>query len=241
VPFVAKAVGSPIAAIAVRVMAGEPLSAFTLKSPETAHISVKEAVMPFNRFPGVDTLLGPEMRSTGEVMGIDTSFSRAFLKAQLGAGTALPESGTAFVSVKDGDKNGLIVEASRILHELGFRLVATAGTARFLALHQIPAARVNKVYEGRPHVVDLMKDGGVQVVFNTTEGAQSIADSREIRALALSGRIPYYTTAAGSRAAALAMRNRLEGELEVTALQDYAAAGVADAQAKPARLIPANR
>jgi carbamoyl-phosphate synthase large subunit len=220
VPFVAKAVGSPIAAIAARVMAGEPLSAFTLKSPETEHIAVKEAVMPFNRFPGVDTLLGPEMRSTGEVMGLDRTFSRAFLKAQLGAGTALPQSGTAFVSVKEGDKNGLIVEASRILHELGFSLVATSGTASFLGQHQIPTRRINKVYEGRPHIVDLMKDGGVQVVFNTTEGAQSIADSREIRSLALSGRIPYYTTAAGSRAAALAMQNRLEGELDVTALQN---------------------
>jgi carbamoyl-phosphate synthase large subunit len=160
------------------------------------------------------------MRSTGEVMGLDRTFSRAFLKAQLGAGTALPQSGTAFVSVKEGDKNGLIVEASRILHELGFSLVATSGTASFLGQHQIPTRRINKVYEGRPHIVDLMKDGGVQVVFNTTEGAQSIADSREIRSLALSGRIPYYTTAAGSRAAALAMQNRLEGEMDVTALQN---------------------
>ena len=241
VPFVAKATDSAIAAIAARVMAGEPLSAFplrppypdgvgpddplpyadpmTLADPQTPWFSVKEAVMPFNRFPGVDTLLGPEMRSTGEVMGWDRTFPRAFLKAQMGAGTALPQSGTLFVSVKDSDKNDLLVEATRILHDLGFRLLATGGTAAFLAAHDIPATRVNKVYEGRPHIVDTLKDGGVQIVFNTTEGSQSISDSRAIRALTLSGKIPYYTTAAGARAAALAMQNRLEGELTVRSLQ----------------------
>ncbi len=220
VPFVAKAVGSPIAGIAARVMAGEPLSAFELKAPETPHIAVKEAVLPFNRFPGVDTILGPEMRSTGEVMGLDRTFSRAFLKAQIGAGTNLPTSGTVFISVKDSDKNPLMLEAARIMAGLGFKIVATGGTASFLKENGVPTDRINKVYEGRPHIVDLMKDGGVQVVFNTTEGAQSVADSREIRALALSGKIPYYTTAAGSRAAALAMQNRLEGDLEVMAIQE---------------------
>ena len=241
VPFVAKATDSAIAAIAARVMAGEPLSAFplrapypkgtgpddplpfadplTLADPDTPWFSVKEAVMPFNRFPGVDTLLGPEMRSTGEVMGWDRTFPRAFLKAQIGAGTALPTTGTLFVSVKDGDKTDVLLEASRILHELGFRILATDGTQRFLAAHAIPATRVNKVYEGRPHIVDTLKDGGVQIVFNTTEGTQSIADSRAIRSLTLSGRIPYYTTAAGARAAALAMRDRLEGDLRVRSLQ----------------------
>ena len=241
VPFVAKATDSAIAAIAARVMAGEPLAAFplrppypkgtgpddplpfadplTLADPDMPWFSVKEAVMPFNRFPGVDTLLGPEMRSTGEVMGWDRTFPRAFLKAQMGAGTALPTTGTLFVSVKEADKTDLLVEASRILHELGFRILATDGTQRFLASHAIPATRVNKVYEGRPHIVDTLKDGGVQIVFNTTEGAQSIADSRAIRSLTLSGRIPYYTTAAGARAAALAMRDRLEGDLRVRSLQ----------------------
>ncbi|MCB1353742.1 MAG: carbamoyl-phosphate synthase large subunit, partial [Rhodobacteraceae bacterium] len=223
VPFVAKAVGSPIAGLAARVMAGEPLANLPVKSPDISHIAVKEAVMPFNRFPGVDTILGPEMRSTGEVMGLDRSFSRAFLKAQLGAGTALPTQGTVFVSVKDSDKDELMLEAARIMTGLGFKLVATGGTASFLTENGIAATRVNKVYEGRPDIVDLMKDGGVQVVFNTTEGAQSIADSREIRALALSGKIPYFTTAAGSRAAALAMQNRLDGELEVMALQELQA------------------
>ena len=204
-------------------MAGEPLANLPVKSPDISHIAVKEAVMPFNRFPGVDTILGPEMRSTGEVMGLDRSFSRAFLKAQLGAGTALPTQGTVFVSVKDSDKDELMLEAARIMTGLGFKLVATGGTASFLTENGIAATRVNKVYEGRPDIVDLMKDGGVQVVFNTTEGAQSIADSREIRALALSGKIPYFTTAAGSRAAALAMQNRLDGELEVMALQELQA------------------
>jgi carbamoyl-phosphate synthase large subunit len=159
------------------------------------------------------------MRSTGEVMGWDRTFPRAFLKAQLAAGTALPAAGTLFVSVKDGDKSEVLLEAAELMHALGFRLLATAGTAAFLTAHAIPATRVNKVYEGRPHIVDTLKDGGVQIVFNTTEGAQSIADSRAIRALTLSGRIPYYTTAAGARAAALAMRDRLEGDLRVRSLQ----------------------
>jgi carbamoyl-phosphate synthase large subunit len=241
VPFVAKATDSAIAAIAARIMAGEPLAHFplrppypegvgpddplpyadplTLADPHTPWFSVKEAVMPFNRFPGVDTLLGPEMRSTGEVMGWDRTFPRAFLKSQLGAGTALPAHGTLFVSVKDGDKTEVLLEAARLMHELGFHLLATAGTQRFLAENGIPATRVNKVYEGRPHIVDTLKDGGVQIVFNTTEGTQSIADSRAIRALTLSSRIPYYTTAAGARAAALAMQNRLEGDLRVRSLQ----------------------
>ncbi len=241
VPFVAKATNSSIAAIAARVMAGEPLSNFparapypagvgpddpmpyadplTLADPDMPWFSVKEAVMPFNRFPGVDTLLGPEMRSTGEVMGWDRTFPRAFLKAQMGAGTNLPTSGTLFVSVKDADKTPTLLEATRILHDLGFKILATSGTAHFLTEHGIPTTRVNKVYEGRPHIVDTMKDGGVQIVFNTTEGTQSISDSRAIRALTLSGKIPYYTTAAGARAAALAMQDRLEGDLRVRSLQ----------------------
>ncbi len=241
VPFVAKATDSAIAAIAARVMAGEALSNFplrppypqgtgpdddlpfadplTLADPAMPWFSVKEAVMPFNRFPGVDTLLGPEMRSTGEVMGWDRSFPRAFLKAQMGAGTALPTTGALFVSVKDSDKTEVLLEATRILHSLGFKVLATSGTAAFLTAAGIPTTRVNKVYEGRPHIVDTMKDAGVQIVFNTTEGAQSISDSRAIRALTLSGKIPYYTTAAGARAAALAMRDRLDGDLRVRSLQ----------------------
>ncbi|MGB0496849.1 MAG: carbamoyl-phosphate synthase large subunit [Rubricella sp.] len=219
VPFVAKAVGSPIASIAARLMAGEKLGAFELKAPETKHISVKEAVLPFARFPGVDTLLGPEMRSTGEVMGLDTTFERAFLKAQMGAGVVLPEEGQVFISIKDADKGTLMLEAARTLHGLGFGILATSGTAAWLEAEGVSCTRVNKVYEGRPNIVDAMKNGEVQIVFNTTEGAQSVSDSREIRSTALYDKIPYYTTAAGARAAALAIRNAREGEIGVMAIQ----------------------
>ena len=220
VPFVAKAVGSPIAALAARAMAGERLDRFDLVDPSTPHTAVKEAVMPFARFPGVDTLLGPEMRSTGEVMGLDAGFPRAFLKSQLGAGTPLPTGGTAFVSVRDADKD-LIVQAGRILHRLGFTIVATGGTQAFLAANAVPAERINKVYEGRPHIVDRMKDGGITLVFNTTEGAQSVRDSFDIRATALRQKIPYYTTAAGAYAAAQAIAAISEADLGVRPLQDY--------------------
>ncbi|MEL6678984.1 MAG: carbamoyl-phosphate synthase large subunit, partial [Pseudomonadota bacterium] len=219
VPFVAKAVGSPIAAIAARLMAGETLDTFDLKPAEPDQIAVKEAVLPFARFPGVDTLLGPEMRSTGEVMGFDTTFERAFLKSQLGAGVILPEDGTVFVSVKDADKGPIMAEAVEIMAGLGFTLIATEGTATWLAELGLEAGRINKVYEGRPHIVDRMKDGAVQLVFNTTEGTQSVEDSRGIRSVALYDKIPYYTTAAGARAVARALRNAREGELGVMALQ----------------------
>jgi carbamoyl-phosphate synthase large subunit len=220
VPFVAKAVGSPIAAIAARLMAGEPLANFDLADPNTNHVAVKEAVLPFARFPGVDTLLGPEMRSTGEVMGLDRGFARAFLKSQLAAGTPLPEGGTAFVSVKDADK-ALIVPAARTLDRLGFSIIATGGTCDFLNARGVTAERVNKVYEGRPNIVDRMKDGLVTLVFNTTEGAQAVRDSFDIRATALAMKTPYYTTAAGAVAAARAIENLKEGTLEVAPLQDY--------------------
>ncbi|MEL6235135.1 MAG: carbamoyl-phosphate synthase large subunit [Pseudomonadota bacterium] len=223
VPFVAKAVGAPVAAIAAQVMAGTPLTGFRLPDPITPQFSVKEAVLPFARFPGVDTLLGPEMRSTGEVMGIDASFSRAFLKSQMGAGVSLPETGTVFISVRDEDKHGGMLETAKTLAELGFSILATTGTAEFLTADGIAATRINKVYEGRPHIVDRMKDGGVALVINTTDGAQSVSDSRGIRATALYARIPYYTTAAGARAAARAILNRRDGALEVRTLQSFAA------------------
>ena len=221
VPFVAKAVGSPIAAIAARIMAGEKLENFVLADPNTPHVAVKEAVLPFARFPGVDTLLGPEMRSTGEVMGLDTSFSKAFLKAQMGAGIELPMGGTVFMSIKDSDKGPLTLEAAQIVHDLGFNILATRGTAAFLNENNIKAELVNKVYEGRPDITDKMKDGDIHLVFNTTEGNQSVEDSREIRRIALYDRIPYFTTAAGARAAARAMRVMVEGEIEVFPLQSY--------------------
>ncbi|MBY5973517.1 carbamoyl-phosphate synthase large subunit [Ferrimonas balearica] len=220
VPFVAKAVGSPIASIAARVMAGEKLSTFDLVDPQIEGFAVKEAVLPFARFPGVDTLLGPEMRSTGEVMGYDTTFPRAFLKAQLGAGTVLPTEGRVFISIRDLDKTPEMLEAAQILAGLGFGLVATRGTANWLTEAGLACETVNKVYEGRPNIVDMLKDGGISLVLNTTEGAQSVEDSREIRSVALYDKIPYFTTAAGAQAAAQAMKSRIEGEIAVTALQE---------------------
>ena len=177
--------------------------------------------MPFNRFPGVDTILGPEMRSTGEVMGWARNFARAFYKAQLGAGTVLPEagSGAVFMSIKDADKGPEMLEAAQIVTELGFPILATRGTASWLQGQGIDAEPVNKVYEGGLTIVDRLKDGHVALVFNSTEGTAAVEDSRSIRAVALSDRIPYYTTAAGSHAAALAMQAREEGEVKVRALQ----------------------
>nr|WP_321510995.1 carbamoyl-phosphate synthase large subunit [uncultured Celeribacter sp.] len=221
VPFVAKAVTSPIASIAARLMAGEKLDAFDLVDPaSTGRFAVKEAVLPFARFPGVDTILGPEMRSTGEVMGSDASFARAFLKAQMGAGTDLPESGKVFVSVKNYDKKPKMVEAIKTLSDLGFEIVATRGTAKFLKENGVASTIVNKVYEGRPNIVDMMKNGDIALVLNTTEGNQAVEDSREIRSVALYDKIPYFTTAAASHAAAMAIKARLEGEIEVLSLQD---------------------
>ncbi|MCZ0813135.1 MAG: carbamoyl-phosphate synthase large subunit [Pseudomonadota bacterium] len=240
VPFVAKATDSAIASIAARLMAGEPLSNFphrgpypadtkpgtlpmadqmTLADPAMPWFSVKEAVMPFARFPGVDTILGPEMRSTGEVMGWDVSFARAFLKAQMGAGADLPEGGTVFFSIKDSDKTPQLVETAQLLVDLGFSLIATRGTAGFLGEHNIACEVVNKVYEGRPNIVDMLKDGQIALVMNTTEGAQAVEDSREIRSVALYDKIPYFTTAAGAHAAAQAMKARQDGELKVMPLQ----------------------
>ncbi|MCF6444067.1 carbamoyl-phosphate synthase large subunit [Nereida sp. MMG025] len=221
VPFVAKAVNSPIASIAAQVMAGAKLGDFTLVDPITDTFAVKEAVLPFARFPGVDTILGPEMRSTGEVMGSDKDFHMAFLKAQMGAGTDLPKDGTGkvFFSIKDADKSDDILEAATVLAGLGHKIMATRGTADFLKSTGLDIEVVNKVYEGRPNVVDQLKDGQISLVLNTTEGTQAIEDSREIRSVALYDKIPYFTTAAASHAAALAMKARSEGEIEVVALQ----------------------
>ncbi|HEX2255950.1 MAG TPA: carbamoyl-phosphate synthase large subunit, partial [Afifellaceae bacterium] len=214
VPFVAKTIGKPIAKIAARVMAGEKLAGFGLRNHDLSHIAVKEAVFPFARFPGVDTVLGPEMRSTGEVMGLDRSFPLAFAKSQLGAGQLVPAGGTAFVSVKDVDKPR-IVDAVQRLAALGFRIIATGGTQRYLAEQGIPCEKINKVLEGRPHIVDALKNGGVQLVFNTSEGAQALTDSRSLRRAALLHKVPYYTTLAGARAAALGIDALMGGQLEV--------------------------
>ena len=221
VPFVAKAVNSPIAAIAARVMAGEPLTNFELKSPNIKHICVKEAVLPFNRFPGVDILLGPEMRSTGEVMGRDTNFERAFFKAQLGAGIELPKKGNVFISVRDNDKSQKLIETVKVLTKLGFVIIATKGTAGYLAKNNLQSISINKVHEGRPNIVDMMKNKEIDLVMNTTEGTQAIEDSRSMRAVCLSDRIPYYTTLAASAAVAIAIQKWREGEIGVKSLQDY--------------------
>jgi carbamoyl-phosphate synthase large subunit len=221
VPFVAKAINSPIAAIAARVMAGEPLSNFDLKSPTPNHYAVKEAVMPFNRFPGVDALLGPEMRSTGEVMGLDKTFERAFWKSQLGASTPLPTSGTVFISVKEDDKGNAILEAANILLEQGFSILATGGTSLWLSDNGVHNTRVKKVYEGQPNIVDALKNSEIDLIFNTTQGSQSLKDSRAIRAAALSNKICYYTTAAASNAAAKAIKDTQNSKVEVNALQNY--------------------
>ena len=233
VPFVAKATDSAIAAIAARLMAGEPLSNFplrppyaqgvgpdtplplmdpnTLADPQTPWFSVKEAVLPFARFPGVDPVLGPEMRSTGEVMGWDRTFALAVLKAQMGAGTVLPTEGRVFLSIKDMDKTAALAAAMRDLVAMGFEIVATKGTATWLGSEGIPATPVNKVYEGRPNIVDRLKDDEIALVMNTTEGTQAVSDSRDIRRVALMDKIPYFTTAAASIAVVAAMKARGEG------------------------------
>ena len=220
VPFVAKVIGEPIAKIASRIMAGESLASFGLKKTELQHVGVKEAVFPFARFPGVDTVLGPEMRSTGEVIGLDRSFEVAFAKSQLGGGTKVPTSGTVFVSVRDADKPR-VLSTMKMLAAEGFKIVATGGTQRFLEAEGIAAEKINKVSEGRPHVVDAIKNGSIQLVFNTTEGAQALADSRSLRRSALLHKVPYYTTLAGSIAAAQGIKAYKGGDLEVRALQDY--------------------
>ena len=220
VPFVAKATGLPLAAIAARVMAGERLNVFGLFKPKLKHIAVKEAVLPFNRFPGVDTILSPEMRSTGEVMGLDTTFEKAFLKSQLAAGIQLPKNGKVFISIKDNDKKKPIIKASKILCDLGFQILATKGTSKFLNKNGIRAETINKVSEGRPNIVDLLKDKAVGLVFNTTEGHQSLEDSKEIRSISLRKKIPYYTTTAGCNAAARAIQANRDGNISVYKLQD---------------------
>ncbi|SFR80159.1 carbamoyl-phosphate synthase large subunit [Sphingomonas jatrophae] len=220
VPFVAKAIGHPVAKIAARVMAGETLASLPAIDRAVDHVAVKEAVFPFARFPGVDPVLSPEMKSTGEVMGIDRDFATAFGKSQLGAGTVLPKQGCAFVSVKDGDKD-MVVPAVRELLDQGFEVIATTGTARHLAAAGLTVGTVNKVAQGRPHIVDRIKDGGVQLILNTTEGRQSLRDSASIRAAALQQRIPSFTTAAAGVAAVSAIGAMAARSLEVRPLQSY--------------------
>ena len=222
VPFVAKVLGQPIARIAAKIMAGKKLSDFNLATPKFEHIAVKEAVFPFGRFPGVDTILGPEMRSTGEVMGLDTNFATAFAKSQIGSGTVLPIEGTAFISVRNDDKSKIVPLAAELL-KLGFKILATSGTCKLLEDNGLSVTQVNKVLEGRPHIVDAMKDATVELVINTTEGEQSLADSKSIRRTALEMKIPYFTTIAAAEAAISGIKAVRAGPLDVRSLQDYTA------------------
>jgi len=221
VPFVAKATGNQFAGIAARIMAGEKLSSFKiLPWYKTNKISVKEAVFPFGRFPGVDTLLGPEMKSTGEAMGLAQNFGQAFAKSQMAVGSNLPKSGTLFISVKDSDKIKILPICKKLLN-LGFDIIATKGTSKYLEINNIKVTKINKVSEGRPHLVDAIKDGLVNIIFNTTEGEQSIKESFSLRRAALSANIPYYTTLAGSKAATEAIISLNKDELSVKSIQSY--------------------
>ena len=226
VPFVAKVTGVPVAKIAARIMAGERLADFKLTPQnfevgQSNHVGVKEAVFPFARFgDNVDTVLGPEMKSTGEVMGLDRDYNVAFIKSQLGGGARMPKQGTVFVSVRDVDKPR-ILESVRLLQMLGFKVIATSGTQRFLAESGVEAVQINKVAEGRPHIVDAIKNGRIHLVFNTTEGPTALADSKPLRRAALLHKVPYYTTLSGAVAAAQGIKAYLAGDLEVKALQSY--------------------
>jgi carbamoyl-phosphate synthase large subunit len=220
VPFVAKATGVAIAKVAARVMAGEKLKTFTLNVSARHHVAVKEAVFPFARFPGVDIILGPEMKSTGEVMGLDADFPRAFLKAQMGAGLMLPRSGGVFISVKDKDKTAIVPPIKTLL-EMGFDVLATPGTAAFLRNQGLAVRAINKVHQGGPHIVEAMQRGEIKLVLNTVAGAKAIEDSFDIRRTALMGNIPYYTTLSGILAAVEAIGALASGDLEVAPLQSY--------------------
>ena len=221
IPFVSKATGVPLAKLATKVIMGERLRDLGLTHEITpSHICCKESVFPFARFPNVDTILGPEMKSTGEVMGIANSFGLAFAKSQLAAGQRLPLSGTVFISAKDKDKRAL-ADTAAILHELGFKIVATRGTASFLSHCEIPNRPVNKVREGRPHVVDMIKNGQIDLVINTTSNKKAVSESYSIRRAALTFNIPYTTTLAGARATTLAIKSMMKGDLEVKTIQEY--------------------
>ncbi len=221
VPFVSKATGVPLAKIATKVMLGHKLRDLGFdREREPRHVSVKESVFPFSRFPGVDILLGPEMKSTGEVMGIDRNFGLAYAKAQMAAGYSLPLSGTVFVSVHDKDKPA-VVPIARAFHEMGFSLIATAGTRKFLTDHGVPARKVHKLSEGRPHVLDYIKNAQVQLVVNTSFGKKTFSDAYRIRRATIFYNLPYATTIAGAGAMAQAVAELRKGDWDVRAIQDY--------------------
>jgi carbamoyl-phosphate synthase large subunit len=220
VPFVAKVSGNPIAKIATKVMVGEKLINLDFKEEKLNHIAVKEAVFPFKRFPGVDTILGPEMRSTGEVMGIDKDFGIAFAKSQIAGGTVIPIKGEVFVSVKDSDKEK-IIEPIKELTSIGFSIIATGGTADFLNNNEIKTKKINKVMQGSPHIVDKINDNKISLVFNTTETPQAIKDSKSIRRSSLENNVPYYTTVSGAKAAVEGIKAIKNGMINVKTIQSY--------------------
>ncbi len=224
VPFVAKATGVPVAKIAARLMAGEKLSVFRaqglLKGMSADHIAVKAPVFPFSRFPGIDPILGPEMKSTGEVIGLDREIGHAFAKSQIGAGIKLPMAGTVFLSVKDSDKEGL-VPLAKDLSEMGFKLLATGGTCTFLKSIGLPVTRINKVMEGQPHIADGLINGEIDLIINTTKGGQTVVDAFSIRRLALMNKIPYYTLLTSAKAAIMGIRALRAKDLKVEPLQSY--------------------
>jgi carbamoyl-phosphate synthase large subunit len=220
VPFVSKAIGVPLAKVAVKVMCGRTLAELGVTEKTPKHVSVKESVFPFVKFEEVDTILGPEMRSTGEVMGIDTTFAKAYAKAQVAAGVKLPGAGTAFLSVRDADK-AIAIGLARQLVSLGFELLATHGTAKVLSDAGLTVSGINKVLEGRPHCVDAMDNNEIQFIVNTTEGAQAILDSQSLRRGALRNGIAYFTTIRGAQAAVEAIALQRREGLQVTALQRY--------------------
>ena len=219
-PFVAKTTGAPVARLAAKVMAGAKIKDLGIESQPLNHTAVKEVVFPFARFPGVDTVLGPEMRSTGEVMGIDVDFDRARAKSLVGAGARIPLEGCVSISLRDDDKP-LMLNAAKKMLGMGFEIIATGGTAEFLKSSGLDVTRINKVLEGRPHIVDALKNREVDLVFNTTEGAQSIKDSRSIRTTALAQKIPCITTATGARSTVRAIEAMRAGALDVAPLQSY--------------------
>ena len=220
IPFVAKSTGLPLVKMAAQIMVGKKLKAFGIKNKQHNHVSVKEAVFPFARFPGTDIILGPEMKSTGEVMGIGENFEIAFYKSQIGANVSLPDSGNVFISVKNEDKSEIIL-FSKILLELGFKIIATSGTSKTLEENNIPSKKIKKVYEGRPNIVDLMLSGEINLVINTVEGVKSIEDSFSLRQTALLNNIPYYTTIQGANAVILAIKNAINKKMSVKSLQSY--------------------
>ena len=220
IPFVAKSIGIPLAKIASKIMVGEKLSNFNLTESKTSHIAVKEAVFPFARFPGTDVILGPEMKSTGEVMGIGSTFGEAFAKSQLGANVNLPKKGEVFISVKDDDKQKIIPIAKKLV-DLGFTICATSGSAETLNNNKIKAKYIKKVVEGRPNIVDAMLSNDIQLVINTSEGVTSIKDSFSLRQTALLNKIPYYTTLQGANAASLAIKSIIDKSINVKSIQSY--------------------